>query len=72
MVTAAGRRASQGDVEVLAELAAIRLEVDAAMLEAVRGLRAAGYTWKDIGAATGTTGQAATMKWLPKLDVTAA
>lgn len=63
MVKAAGKRVSHADAEDLAELVGIRAELDEAIQIAVDGLRADGYTWRDIGEATGTTGQAATMKW---------
>lgn len=70
MVRAAGNRGGQDDVEVLAQLAGLHQEVEAAMVQTVAGLRAAGYTWKDIGGAYGVTSQAATIRWLHRLPVT--
>lgn len=67
IVRAAGRRMANGDTDQLRDLIAIRGDLDDAILAAVRGLRASGHTWEDIGAATGTTRQAALMKWGPRL-----
>ncbi len=36
-------------------------------MEVVRGLRASGYTWAEIGSATGVTRQAALMFFNPRL-----
>jgi hypothetical protein len=38
-------------------------ELDAAIAEAVRGLRARGYSWAEIGARLGITRQAAQQRW---------
>lgn len=67
IVAAAGRRVAQADAEDLTQLLALRDQVDEAIVGAVRGLRAAGTTWEDIGTAAGTTRQAAIMRWNPKL-----
>jgi hypothetical protein len=63
MIKAAGKRVGHADAEDLAELIGIRDDLDTAIQTAVDGLRADGYTWAAIGEATGTSGQAATMKW---------
>ena len=42
-----------------AQMAAIADEMDDILRQAVAGLRAAGYSWADIAARTGTTRQAA-------------
>ena len=63
MVRDAGRRVGRADPEDLAELVAIRADLDAAIRAAVDGLRAGGFTWASIGEATGTSRQAALMKW---------
>jgi hypothetical protein len=65
MMTAAGRRVGEADAEELDELIASRDEMNQVIERAVDGLRADGYTWESIGAATGTTRQAALMKWGP-------
>lgn len=63
ILAAAGNRAAEADPDDLAALIALREQLDEAIITAVRGLRDAGTTWEDIGAATGTTRQAAIMKW---------
>lgn len=59
IVAAHGRRIAAGDVEGLASLAALSAEVDRAIETAIRGLRAAGYSWAEIAARLGITRQAA-------------
>lgn len=63
MIHAAGERVSHDDPELLADLVALRFDLDDAVRAAVRGQKAAGITWQSIGEATGTTRQAAIMKW---------
>ena len=63
MIRAGGRRAAQADPEDLAELVTLRAELDAAIAEAVAGVRAGGRSWAEIGRATGTTKQAAQQRW---------
>ena len=67
VITATGKRVADADPDDLRALLALRDQVDAAILTAVRGLRASGSSWEDIGAATGTTRQAAIMKWTHKI-----
>lgn len=62
-----GARAADGDVGDFRQLLELRTILDEALVEAVRGLRDAGVTWDEIGAASGTTRQAALMRWNPKL-----
>jgi hypothetical protein len=38
-------------------------EIDTAIAEAVKGLRASGYSWAEIGARLGITRQAAQQRW---------
>lgn len=71
MVRAAGRRAATGDEDDLARLLELQGELDAAILTAVRGLRAAGFTWSALGAATGTSKEAAVQKWSAKVKASA-
>lgn len=59
VLAAAGRRVAAGDVDGLPELAALAVAVDAAIANAVAGLRAAGYSWAEIAARLGVTRQAA-------------
>jgi len=63
MMRAAGRRVAEADEQELAELLAIRDEVDAAIERAVAGWRAQGRSWAQIGAAAGMSKQAAFKRW---------
>ena len=58
-----GRRVQDGDVEALVLLIGLAEEIDAAMSEAVKGLRAHGYSWAEIGARLGISRQAAQQRW---------
>lgn len=59
MARALVARAERGDLAALGALKSTRAEIDQAMHAAVRGLRAKGYEWSDIGAEMGVTKQAA-------------
>ena len=59
IVRAAGQRAGDGDANELKALVAIRSDLDEAITEAVRGMRASGVTWTEIGAIQGVSKQAA-------------
>jgi hypothetical protein len=67
MIRAAGRRVGRADPEDLGQLVALRFVLDQAIVDAVVGLRNDGITWESIGEATGTTRQAAIMKWAAKV-----
>jgi hypothetical protein len=67
LIVNGGSRVAEADPEQLRQLLELRGVLDEAILEAVRGLREAEVTWEDIGAAAGTTRQAAIMRWNPKL-----
>jgi DNA-directed RNA polymerase specialized sigma24 family protein len=63
VIAAAGRRVAAGDVDGLAELAALAGRVDDALATAVTGLRAAGYSWSEIATRLGISRQAAHQRW---------
>ena len=63
ILRAAGRRIAVGDVEALPALAGLAVELDAAIADAVTGLRAAGYSWAEIASRLGVTRQAAHQRW---------
>lgn len=64
MIAAHGRRVADADPEDLAALLALRDALDDAVAAAVLGQRARhGRSWADIARATGTTRQAAQMRW---------
>lgn len=58
-IRAAGIRVADADEFELAELAALRDEVEAALRVAIRGQRARGRSWAYIGMALGITRQSA-------------
>jgi hypothetical protein len=57
------RRAGDGDVEALALMLDLAEEIDTAMAEAFKDLRACGYSWAEIGSRLGITRQAAQQRW---------
>lgn len=63
IVRAAGTRAGEADPEQLAELIRIRGDLDEAIASAVHQLHDQGYTWDQIGWATGMTKQGAHKNW---------
>lgn len=64
MLRAAGRRVADGDPEDLAELLTLQEDLNRAVADAVHGMRNThGASWADIARATGTTRQAAAMRW---------
>jgi hypothetical protein len=63
ILRAYSRRVGDGDVEALALMLGLAEEIDAAIAEAVKGLRAYGYSWAEIGSRLGVTRQAAQQRW---------
>ena len=63
VLRAYSRRVGDGDVEALGLLVGLAEEIDAAMAEAVKGLRAHGYSWAEISYRPGITRQAAQQRW---------
>ena len=63
ILAAHGRRIARGDIEGLADLAALSAAVDTALSDAITGLRAAGFSWAEIGRRLGTSRQAAQQRW---------
>lgn len=63
MIRAYGRRVADRDIEELAGLSALRTDLDAAIQDAVDGLRAQGFSWADVGRVLGTSRQAAQMRY---------
>lgn len=58
-----GPKVGHSDPDQLTELAALRGDLEAALVTAVVGLRRDGFTWASIGTALGVTGQAAQMRF---------
>jgi hypothetical protein len=50
-------------VEALIFMTGLADELDAAIAEAVKGLRGCGYSWAEIGSRLGITRQAAHQRW---------
>jgi len=63
MVKAAGEKMAHADAPDLAALVSIRDDLEDAIRRGIEGLREDGYSWKSIGEALGTTGQAAYMRY---------
>jgi len=63
VIRAAGRRIAAGDVETLPDLAGISRDLDAALIEAVKGLRETGYSWDEIASRLGVSRQAVQQRW---------
>ena len=63
ILRAYSRRVGDGDVEALALMLGLAEEIDAAIAEAVTGLRGCGYSWAEIGSRLGITRQAAQQRW---------
>jgi hypothetical protein len=63
VLRAYARRVADGDVEALILMFDLAAEIDTAITEAVKGLRAFGYSWAEIGSRLGITRQAAQQRW---------
>jgi hypothetical protein len=62
-VAAYARRVASGDVEALRDLVGLSDHLDTALVDAVKGLRAFGYSWSEIGTRLGISRQAAQQRW---------
>jgi hypothetical protein len=62
-VAAYARRVAAGDVEALRDLVGLSADLDTALVNAVKGLRAFGYSWTEIGDRLGISRQAAQQCW---------
>lgn len=68
MIRAYAKRVTHADEPDLAQMLAVRDEMDAAIVAAIHGQRTVyGRSWADIAAATGTTRQAAQQRWGAKV-----
>jgi hypothetical protein len=63
MIRAAGRRVGDADEHELTELIGLRDELEAAIQTAIDGQRQTGRSWAAIAVATGTTRQAAYLRY---------
>ena len=63
VLRAYARRVATGDIDALTHMTDLSADVDAAIGQAVTGLRGFGYSWADIGTRLGITRQAAQQRW---------
>ncbi len=63
VLRACARRVAGGDVEALTLMLGLSAEINDAISLAVKGLRAFGYSWAEIGSRLGITRQAAQQRW---------
>ena len=63
VLRAYSRCVGDGDVEALVLMVGLADEIDNAIGEAVKGLRARGHSWAEIGSRLGITRQAAPQRW---------
>lgn len=69
IIRAFGRRVADGEPLDLAELVALRRDMDDVIVEAVRGMREThGWSWAEIARDLGVTRQAAQMTYGRKID----
>jgi len=63
VLRAYARRVATGDIDALTAMTDLSEEIDAAIGQAVAGLRSFGYSWAEIGTRLGITRQAAQQRW---------
>jgi hypothetical protein len=64
ILRAYSRRIADGGIEALSLMTRLAGELDDAIGQAVKGLRAQGYSWTEIGDRLGITRQAARQRWI--------
>lgn len=68
-IRAYSKRVASGDIEAVAEMAALAGELNDATGRAVRGLHDFGYSWTEIAARLGISRQGARQRWaVPEKD----
>ena len=63
ILRAYARRIASGDIESLTAMTHLADSIEAAIRDAVIGLREFGYSWAEIGTRLGVTRQAAQQRW---------
>ncbi len=63
ILRAHARRIASGDIESLTAMTDLADSIEAAIRDAVIGLREFGYSWAEIGTRLGVTRQAAQQRW---------
>jgi hypothetical protein len=63
VIAAYSRRVAAGDIEAITTMAGLADHFDAAIRQAITGLRGYGYSWADIALRLGITRQGAQQRW---------
>jgi hypothetical protein len=63
VIRAYSRRVAAGDVDAIAAMIQTAADLDAAIHQAVLGLRRSGYSWAEIGMRLSISRQAAQQRW---------
>jgi hypothetical protein len=63
VIRAYSRRVAAGDIDAINEMATLADHLDAAISDAITGLRAIGYSWADVALRLGVTRQAVQQRW---------
>ena len=63
VIAAYSRRVAAGDIEAIGTMVRLADDLDAAIWQAIAGLRACGYSWADIALRLGITRQGAQQRW---------
>lgn len=63
VIDAYSRRVASGDIEAITAMVATADHFDAAIRDAITGLRSIGYSWADIGMRLGISRQAVQQRW---------
>ena len=64
ILRAYSRRVADGDIDALSLMTRLADELDDAIAQAVKGMRAQSYSWTEIGDRLGITRQAARQRWI--------
>lgn len=68
MMRALARRAAEGDLEAVEQLAELQTKLTEHLRAAAQGAHAFGYSWTEIADATGTSRQAARQRFAPAVN----
>ena len=63
VIRAYSRRVGSGDIDAIAQMAALADHLDIAIGDAITGLRSIGYSWADVALRLGVTRQAVLQRW---------
>ena len=63
VIRAYSRRIAAGDIEAIAAMNRLAIDLEKATRQAIAGLRESGYSWADIALRLGITRQGAQQRW---------